>query len=309
MSGPGFRHEATIYEGEDGFLAATVPYLREALAAGEPALVGVSRERTEQLRGELGAEAEAIRFAEIETAGSNPARLIPFWSEVIAEYPDRPVRALGEPVWPGQGEAEIDECQRHEHLLGAAFGAHLPPISLLCSYDGGALDDDVLGAVGHSHPLVARDGVRAESGSYDPGHDCFAGAFPDPPRSATRFEFDRTGLFGARQRVGWAAKSAGIPEAATKDLVVAASELATNSIVHGGGAGTLNVWREGERLLVEVRDRGRIEEPLAGRVRPEPTQVGGRGLWLANQLCDLVQIRSGADGTAVRLQMAIAAQR
>ena len=29
--------------------------------------------------------------------------------------------------------------------------------------------------------------------------------------------------------------------------------------------------------------------------------MGGRGVWLANQLCDLVQIRSGAAGTVVRL--------
>ena len=47
------------------------------------------------------------------------------------------------------------------------------------------------------------------------------------------------------------------------------------------------------------------DDPLVGRVKPVPTQVGGRGLWLANQFCDLVQIRSGDDGTAVRLQMAI----
>ena len=44
---------------------------------------------------------------------------------------------------------------------------------------------------------------------------------------------------------------------------------------------------------------------MVGRVRPEVTQLGGRGLWLANQLCDLMQIRSGSGGTRVRLQMAI----
>jgi hypothetical protein len=41
-------------------------------------------------------------------------------------------------------------------------------------------------------------------------------------------------------------------------------------------------------------------------VWPEPGELDGRGLWLANQLCDLVQIRSGAGGTRVRLQMAVA---
>jgi anti-sigma regulatory factor (Ser/Thr protein kinase) len=32
-------------------------------------------------------------------------------------------------------------------------------------------------------------------------------------------------------------------------------------------------------------------------------QTGGRGLWLANQLCDLVELRSGPVETVVRLHM------
>ncbi len=31
--------------------------------------------------------------------------------------------------------------------------------------------------------------------------------------------------------------------------------------------------------------------------------TGGRGLWLANRLCDLVQVRSGEQGTVVRLHV------
>ena len=52
-----------------------------------------------------------------------------------------------------------------------------------------------------------------------------------------------------------------------------------------------------------MRDDGRIEDPLVGRERPRPDQANGRGLWIANQLCDLVQVRSGHDGTEVRLRM------
>jgi hypothetical protein len=36
---------------------------------------------------------------------------------------------------------------------------------------------------------------------------------------------------------------------------------------------------------------------------PADGQPYGRGLWIANQLCDLVQIRSSAAGTVVRMQM------
>jgi len=297
-----FRHEALIYRDDDDFLAVTVPFLRAALDAGEPALVAVREANTELLKGELGKDADAVRFADMETLGRNPARIIPFWREFVDVHAGGDVRGIGEPVWPGRRPDEIDECRRHESLLNVAFSAP-PTWSLLCPYDAGGLDDEVLAAVAHSHRGVERDGVRQECAAAVGEAACFAGDLPERPAACEPFEFDRTGLFDVRQRVAWLAEGAGLSHQDTTDLVVAASELAANSIVHGGGTGTLHAWREDGRLLVEVEDRGSIEEPLVGRVRPLPTQVGGRGLWLANQFCDLVQIRSGSTGTAVRLQM------
>jgi hypothetical protein len=46
-----------------------------------------------------------------------------------------------------------------------------------------------------------------------------------------------------------------------------------------------------------------FDKPLADRERPLPDLSAPRGLWLANQLCDLVQIRSLPEGTVVRLHM------
>ena len=48
-------------------------------------------------------------------------------------------------------------------------------------------------------------------------------------------------------------------------------------------------------------DAGRIADPLAGRQRPTSGQSGGHGLWLCNQICDLVQLRTFATGSVVRL--------
>ena len=81
------------------------------------------------------------------------------------------------------------------------------------------------------------------------------------------------------------------------------NEVATNSLRHAAGAGVLRVWEEPHGLVCEVRDSGSFDVPLAGRERPVPGQLGGYGLWLANQLCDLVQIRSLPAGTVVRLHM------
>jgi anti-sigma regulatory factor (Ser/Thr protein kinase) len=84
---------------------------------------------------------------------------------------------------------------------------------------------------------------------------------------------------------------------------VAVTEVAGNSVRHAGGRGVLRVWREGNALICEVRDRGRIEDPLVGRERPVPGQESNFGLWLANQFCELVQVRSFPTGSVVRLHV------
>lgn len=86
-------------------------------------------------------------------------------------------------------------------------------------------------------------------------------------------------------------------------LVLAVNELATNSIRHGGGAGTLLMWREADGLVCEVRDHGYLTHPPSGRRRPAPEAFGGRGLWLVGMLCDLVQVHSSPAGSAVRVHM------
>ncbi len=303
---PTFRHEVAFYEDTEQFLASTVPFLIEGLEAGETALVALGPEKAEELRGELGASCAEVEFANIEEFGRNPARIIPVWRD----FADRGAalgtgfRGIGEPIWPSRATAEIDECERDEALLNLAFGGG-PSWSLLCPYDSLTLADDVLESALHNHPLVAgAAGTAAASPGWEDGDpDPFAGALPAAPLDAAEFGFDATTVAALRAIVGVEAAEAGLPGHRAADLVLAAGEVAANSVIHGGGAGTARVWREPGALVAEVRDAGRIEEPLAGRVRPQARQGSGRGLWIANQLCDLVQIRSDRSGTHVRLQM------
>jgi two-component sensor histidine kinase len=89
--------------------------------------------------------------------------------------------------------------------------------------------------------------------------------------------------------------------ARTGDMILIANEIATNSVRYGGGAGTLRMWGEGASVICEVGDTGRILDPLVGRRKPSADPGSGFGLWLANELCDLVQIRSFSTGSVVRL--------
>jgi anti-sigma regulatory factor (Ser/Thr protein kinase) len=93
------------------------------------------------------------------------------------------------------------------------------------------------------------------------------------------------------------------------DLVVAAREIATNRLRHGGGRGAVRIWRDEEVLLCQFTDGGALTEPLVGRELPGEDSEGRRGIWLANQLCDLVQIRVFDCGTVVRLHMALTGDR
>ena len=114
-------------------------------------------------------------------------------------------------------------------------------------------------------------------------------------------EFTDDDLAGVRRFVAEICRRSGLGPAGSADLALAADEVATNSIQHGGGGGTLLAWGDDHAVHCDLRDEGNILDPLVGRVRPSVGQHGGRGLWLANQLCDLVQIRAMPEGNVVRL--------
>lgn len=304
-----FRHEALLYEGVDGFLAGAVPFLREGLDRGEPALVAVGAEKIARLRAALDGDAGRVRFADMAELGANPGRIIPAWREFVAGHPG-PARGIGEPIWAERGPEELVECQIHEALLNVAF-ADAEGFTLLCPYDEAALDPRVVHEARCSHPVVVtEDGARA-SADYrsDDLLAPFDAPLPTPASRAAMLAFEGTTLSDVRRLVSEAGESAGLGPQQTENLRFAASEVAANSIRHGGGRGVVRVWREDDALVCEVRDRGHIHDPLVGRHQPAPEQHGGRGVWLAHQLCDLVQVRSGAEGTVVRLRVRRAAGR
>lgn len=304
----GFRHDALFYEGMDGFLRAVVPFVREAVQANEPILVAVAPEKIERMKAALIGDATGVRFANMDELGHNPARIIPAWRDFVAENRGGSAffRGVGEPIWPGRTEAELAECHLHEALVNVAFDGG-PAWWLVCPYDTSALHPDVVLEARRTHPRVIADEV--EQPAAGPSAGSVAGRFdaslPEPPPSADRVPFDLHSLSAVRHFLAERARRAALDPARTEDLVLAVNEAASNSVRHGGGSGTLFVWEDGKVLLSELRDGGHIDDPLVGRETPTLEQLRGRGVWLANQLCDLVQVRSTSDGVAVRLHMVI----
>ena len=123
-----------------------------------------------------------------------------------------------------------------------------------------------------------------------------------PPADAASITY-RSNLAEVRAFVRAHAASAGLPPSRTGDLVIAASELAANTLRHSTGSGVLHLWTAGGEVLCQVQDSGHITDPLAGRRRPAAGAGNGHGLWLVHQVCDLVELRSGPGETVIRLHM------
>jgi anti-sigma regulatory factor (Ser/Thr protein kinase) len=305
-----FQHEALLYDGLDGFAAGALPFIREGLDAGEPMLVAVGADRIGLLRDELGAQAAAVQFVDMAQLGRNPGRIIPAWRDFLTAHhrPGAAIRGIGEPIWAGRTPEELVECQLHEALLNVAF-ADVEGFRLLCPYDRSALDDGVLHEACRSHPGVVDAGHRMQSPVYRSGDQLltpFTTPLAPPHAVVDVLAYDRRSVDEVRAAVAARGAAAGLDAARAGDLVLAASEAAANSVRHGGGTGVLRMWEDGDTLICEVKDRGRVVDPLAGRRKPAPDQPSGWGLYIAHQVCDLVQLRSDDGGTIVRLHMAAA---
>lgn len=299
---PGYRHEALFYRGDEEFLAGTVPLVQEHLDADAAVLVAVPRPHARVLQEGLGADRERVAFADMEELGRNPGRIIGAWRAFMRAHADGPAPlGIGEPIWPERTEAELVECQRHETLLNVAFTAGTP-WTLLCPYDAETLAPEVLEAARRNHPHVHDEGMSHRSVDYTraiPGAD----PLPPPVTNPVELRFAYGDLSAVRGFLAHCAEREGFDAQRTADLVLAVDELATNTLRYARGEGTLRTWRDNGSLLVEVSDEGHIADPLAGRDCPPPDQIGGRGLYLVNQLCDLVQLRSSPDGSVVRIHM------
>ena len=298
-----------MYAGADEFVERTLPFVERGLDAGASILVAVGADKICRLRAALNGSADRVEFADMAEIGANPARIIPFWAEFVAEHriEGRATWGIGEPIWPERSPAELIECQLHESLLNLAF-ADSEGFTLLCPYDSSSLPADVIEAALHSHPCAQIEGESHPSESYRP-MSWLEGPFDEPlpePDAAIEKSFDDDGdLAAIRDLVADSAARSGADADRRSALVLAVHEAAANSLVHGGGSGSVRIWPEGPTLICEVRDRGCISDPLVGRVRPSRTALDGRGVWLIQQLADLAQIRSDAHGTAVRIHLTV----
>jgi anti-sigma regulatory factor (Ser/Thr protein kinase) len=297
-------HWALLYDNEEQYVDGVLRFVRDALAAERPVFVAVPAAHGELLRRHLNGLAHRVRFADMSAVGRNPSCIIPAIRAFIDEHADRPVSFVGEPIWPGRTPAEVSEATRHEALINAEFDG--VGAEVLCPYDVAGLAPSVVADAHLTHrETIDHAGHKQHSGSYTEPRTVWqnVGRLPPVLPAAASLIVERNDLPALRQAVRQVAAHSALPPDRIDDFMIAVTELATNSIRHGGGSAGVALWSDDGALFCEVRDRGTVHDALVGRRTPPPEAATGRGLWLVNRLCDLVQLHSDADGTTVRITL------
>jgi anti-sigma regulatory factor (Ser/Thr protein kinase) len=273
--------------------------VQSALANSEPAFVVVPRLQIPSGWLPSGPEVAIVDMREL---GRNPARLIPALSAFAERYPGRRVRYVGEPAWIGRSAAELRETVRYEALLNHAFAD--ASVTALCPYNAAELSAEVINDACGAHPTLHGGGTEHANTRYrgpEAWPDTLTGTLSAPP-TAQALPYDGD-VRPVRAFVTAITAQAGLSPGRSTDLVIAASEVAANTLRHTGRGGVVRLWATDAEVLCQFEDSGHITDPLAGHRRRVGDFAGGQGLWLVNQVCDLAEIRSSEFGTTIRLHM------
>jgi hypothetical protein len=296
-----YRHEALLWRAPEEFLKATVPFVSEALGAGESVMVAVAEQRAHWLREALGSDAEAVLFVDMAQLGRNPARLTPAWRRFVEHAgTSQPVRGIQEPVWLGRRPEEIVEGQLHEALLNVAVEPDTP-FWLMCPYEASRLDSDVVEEVYRSHPAVVADTYRGSHlyGGRDHVDRLWSADLPPLQGEPELVPLSRAALKGVPALVAATAYAAGVTCDKSAELAVVVHQLVKASVHRGATEAVLRIWTSHESVICQLSDEVVRRDPLVDRKPPLKDQRNS--LYTAHELCDLVQVRSSLSGTTVRV--------
>ena len=306
---PGLVHRAVPYRTPEHQAQVLTGPVTGALERGRRAIVVVEPRCRAELERVLGDEA-GVRYVRPEELHSAPPFTVAGrWSrtvrDAIAEGASG-VCAVAQPVaLPG---ADPSYWTRLDLAIGYAMRAL--PVEMLCCF---ADQDGAREQAGALHDEFLVDGAAVPSTHRRDDHELLQENPQRPPADLGEpllvepVELHR--LSGMRHTVRREGQLSGLGPARVEDLVLAVNELVSNGIEHGSGCPVLRMWRTPAGLVAEMTDTvpGRLAFP--GLAAPPPSGERGRGLWLASELADVLQVWTADDdpgqvqGTVVRVVM------
>jgi hypothetical protein len=310
-----FQHWVCIYDDDQQFLQTAVPFLTEGLDRGEPVLAVATPANLELLGAALGDRGGDVDYADSAFFGRRPPQRVAafyrYWkargSKHEGSQPARGngVRILAEPVWAGRSSREVTAWTRME----AALNVTLAPtsITMICLYDARTLDQDIVSSALRTHPVQVVASHPIPSAHYaDPAafaRSCDTGPLADPPADAAAFEFDGD-LRRLRRFIADRAATHGVTGDRADMLVLAVSEVGAYLKSRWPASAAVRAWEQPGAVVCDFRQPGAsISDPFIGLRPAELVPGDSDGLWLTNQICDWMEIRSGADGCTIQLQV------
>jgi anti-sigma regulatory factor (Ser/Thr protein kinase) len=303
---PAFDHSALLYHSEREYVDWLVRFISDGLDRAQPVLVAVPGDRLALLRRALGDAAADVTMADMMEFGRNPGRILAAQLAFVERHPGQHLRIVGEPIWAGRTASEYPACVHHEALINIAFADR--DATIVCPYDASCLDNDVLADVHLTHPQIWRGGFRNHSPDYalDVALDHCNQPLTTNPAAVTFTVGEAADLAGARKCCNRYGRLLGMSADQVADLMLVATELATNSLDHAGGGCRLAFWYEAGHVVCEARDMGYWADPLAGRRPPGAHGIGPYGLFVVNTIADLLRTHTTPAGTTVQVYLRLA---
>ena len=163
---------------------------------------------------------------------------------------------------------------------------------LLCPYDTGRSTGSVIHEACCSHPVVDGEPSR----TYRDAERLLApfdSPLPPPPATARMLGFELDTLVEVRRLVEHSARRAGLRRTVSRTSCWRSASWPRTASATAAAAGSCASGARTTRW--SARSATAAGSPTRWRAAssPDSTQLGGRGLWIANAVCDLVQIRAG----------------
>lgn len=301
-------HSALLYRSIDELAEASGAFLEAGIDVGDGVVLAAATDLVSSIRAALPADKQTSVVPVDLTDATTPARALRLVIQTMCEQSEggRPVRLVCQHDLRGLPAEQFAELCRAD----AAFNAvcPVPSARVLCCFDARELTSEAIDVIGQSHPMLVEHGTSTPSSRYRSPHDVLAAALqePLPPPAEPVAELSApSGVGEARKFVASTVAASGLTGQCLADFVSAANEVVTNAFRHAEME-SIRVWCAHGRVVCEVRDRGAgFVDPLAGYRIPVIGQESGWGVWLARQLVDVVEVRSCASGSVVRLHASV----
>jgi anti-sigma regulatory factor (Ser/Thr protein kinase) len=314
VTGSGFTHGVLVADGDERLRELLAGQIRRSVAGGQEVVLVVGPRIRALLAGALSGLDGAVQWREPAAFAQRLGFAFESLRKLLADRRARthPVHLITESDLTAHTEPDLPFDRAagylaYEAVRNDAYAAD--GCSMTCLWDSRQHSLSVIAGVRAAHPFELTEAGWRHNPGFLPPAAFLARQDPVPmPPAPAEVEqdvlLDRVGQLRELRSalLSWAV-GCGFSREAGDDVIVAAVEVATNGLFHAASAVRVRAWRDQATLIVQCDDHGGKPIPAtAGYYRPASlTTPGGRGLWLARQLADVVTVDSEPGCTRVRL--------